>query len=58
MKKDTKNEYIGIVSIIIVVIIAIVAIYFYSRQPQIGPKELKNTTISLNHSVNQNLHSS
>lgn len=47
MKKDTKNEYIGIISLIVIVIVAVVAIYYLSRQPTIGPKELDNSALSL-----------
>lgn len=47
MKKDTKNEYIGIISLIVIVILAVIAIYYLSHQPIIGPKELNNAATSL-----------
>ncbi len=47
MKKDTKNEYIGIISLIVIIIVAVLAIYYFSRQPEIGPKELSNSALSL-----------
>jgi len=46
-KRDTKNEYIGIISIIIIVIIAVVAIYLFTKKPQVESKEINDVTISL-----------
>lgn len=42
---DTKNEYIGIISIIIIVILAVVAIYYFFSQR--APMAVAN----YNHSV-------
>lgn len=49
-KRDTKNEYIGIISIIIIVIIAVVAIYLFTKKPQIESKDVSDVTISLENS--------
>ncbi|WP_173236506.1 hypothetical protein [Legionella antarctica] len=46
-KRDTKNEYTGIISIIVIVIIAVVAIYLFTKKPQIESKEIKDVTVSL-----------
>lgn len=43
-KKDSENEYRGIVSIIIIVILAIMLVYYYSHYPS-EPNETKNSNI-------------
>ena len=48
-KKDSTNEYIGIIAIVVIVALAIISIYFYvQHQPDHEIKDLSNTTISSN----------
>jgi|HubBroStandDraft_6_1064221.scaffolds.fasta_scaffold698323_2 hypothetical protein len=46
-RKDTRNEYIGIISIIIIIIVALLSVYYFSRQRDTGTKELVNSALSL-----------
>ncbi|MCL9684825.1 hypothetical protein [Legionella maioricensis] len=46
-QRDTKNEYIGIISIIVIVIIAVGAIYLFTKKPQVESKDVNDVTISL-----------
>lgn len=45
-KKDSENEYRGIVSIIIIVILAIMLVYYYSNYPS-ESNENKSSNIPL-----------
>jgi hypothetical protein len=49
-QRDTKNEYIGIISIIIIVIVAVGAIYLFTKKPQMDQKDVNDVTISLENS--------